>query len=851
MSVRALRRVANKAHQIEISDSETMFAGGVDVSAAAAAVVFPTATTLTIGGASTENNFSGDLNADGGIDRSSAAALDIAGSGANATSVNLGTGDAVTGVTVGGGAGYTGSTIGKSGETDTILGDLVINGNLTIAGDAFQGAVENSAYADNHLYLNAGYETTSAQTAGLVANYLPLATNDTVAATGFVAGIAATSNPTVATTGAATFSVGQLIQISGADNANNNGVFEVLSHAANLLTIRGVGTTATVEDFTNNQFTTDTTVAGTIRQVSVSVMRSGVDGLWETAQGSVTGLTFADLATAAGSTLQSAYSASGAPATITTDATNDEFTVAGTAGLYVTGTGADNATAPVGFGFVVDTTGAYRLDSDAASNMNVTGANLDVTTTTSGAINVSSAGALNLDSASDASINSSAGNVNVANDAVAQTVNVATGAAAKTVNIGSQTGASSVTIDSGTGAINVGTGGQARSINIGTGAAAQTLVFGSTDTTSSVTINAGTGNIDIGTTAQARTANFATGGAAQTVTVGSTNGASSMTIDAGTGTISIGGSASARAINIGTGAAAQTVAVGSQNGASSLTLDSGTGNINIGTGAQARSINVGTGAAAQTVVVGSQTAGSATTIDSGTGNINIGTTIAKTIAIGNTTGATALDFDAGTGGVSINATAGGDIALTVASDAASDVTFAAHGSGAIPFNSATAGQTTLNGSLPQNVIGAINTIFTGSSSAGVVSNAVTAGAALAIGQCVYTTTTDDRVDVTDVSTDTAASEFIGICTTAAASAGDPVTVATQGLIDVQVEAATYVSGDAIYLSAATNGRATRTAPSASGNVVFRIGFAQTDIGVKTAGQTVKIHIARAVRFTLV
>lgn len=200
-----------------------------------------------------------------------------------------------------------GTTPGESPSThpakwtdilETVLGgDVTIGGNLIVEGDTVVNKTENVLISDNHLYLNNGYKTTSAQTGGLVVNYLPTATTDTIDTGGFTAGVAATSNPTAATVGAATFSVGDFIQIDGADDPSNNGLFEVLSHAANVLTIRGIGTTARVEDFTQNQFVTDTTVSGTITKVNVSVLRAGTDGAWETANGSSTGLTFSDFRT--------------------------------------------------------------------------------------------------------------------------------------------------------------------------------------------------------------------------------------------------------------------------------------------------------------------------------------------------------------------------------------------------------------------------------------------------------------------------------------------------------------------------------------------------------------------------
>lgn len=203
--------------------------------------------------------------------------------------------------------------LGVSGEVVRVMGDLVVDedvvitGDLTVSGTTTAVDVTNVLVEDNHLYLNQNYETASAETGGLVVNYLPIATTDTVDTGGFTAGVPATSNPTVATVGAATFSVGQFIQISGASDPTNNGLFEVLSHAANVLTIRGVGTTATVEDFTQDQFVTDSTVAGSITRVNIAVLRAGTDGIWETGLGATTPISFSDIGSGAGNSLQQAY----------------------------------------------------------------------------------------------------------------------------------------------------------------------------------------------------------------------------------------------------------------------------------------------------------------------------------------------------------------------------------------------------------------------------------------------------------------------------------------------------------------------------------------------------------------
>lgn len=197
---------------------------------------------------------------------------------------------------------------------DVLLDDnLTVAGNLNVLGATVTHEAETVLIADNHIYMNDGYTVNVAQTGGLVVNYLPTVIADTVNGA-FVAGVPAVSDPTVVTTGAATFALGDLIQISGSNEPENDGLYEVFSHAANLLTIRGIGLNPRVEDFTQDQFTADATVAGAITQVTVSVIRAGTDGLWEDGRGAVTPIVFLDIAHAPGGfvTLDFAYDAGGA-----------------------------------------------------------------------------------------------------------------------------------------------------------------------------------------------------------------------------------------------------------------------------------------------------------------------------------------------------------------------------------------------------------------------------------------------------------------------------------------------------------------------------------------------------------
>ncbi len=172
--------------------------------------------------------------------------------------------------------------------------DVQITGDLVVQGTTFSTLSENVLIAANYLHNNSDYTVAVAQTGGLTVRYLPTATADTVAGA-FTAGVAAVSNPTVVTTGVATFAVSDILAIDTANDPDNDGLFECLSHVGTLLTVRGIGTVGTIEDFTNNQFVADAVVAGTITKVNVSIIRSDTAGDWETGKGAVTGITFSNL----------------------------------------------------------------------------------------------------------------------------------------------------------------------------------------------------------------------------------------------------------------------------------------------------------------------------------------------------------------------------------------------------------------------------------------------------------------------------------------------------------------------------------------------------------------------------
>jgi hypothetical protein len=367
------------------------------------------------------------------------------GTDADDGAIDIGTGTTAGRViTIGNNTGTTGVAI-EAGSGNVLIDSplTTITGNLDVQGTTTTVDSETVLIADNHLYLNQNYEVASAQTGGLVVNYLPIASATAVSVGGFTAGVPAGANPTVNAAGG-TFATGDFIQISGAANIENEGLYEVLSYADPVLTVRGVGTVGTVEDFTQNQFTTDTTVQGSIVRVNISVIRAGTDGIWETGIGSATALTFNDLLTGATVTLQNAYEGGN---TITTSGAEGNVIVAGTESLQVTATNGLDVDTVADFDvttFDVQMTGTngFSIDGTAASNVSVTAGDLTLSTITSGSVLV--------DGTDGVEVNSSSGPINIGNDAVAQPINIGTGAAARTVTIGNNTGATGVVIDSGT-----------------------------------------------------------------------------------------------------------------------------------------------------------------------------------------------------------------------------------------------------------------------------------------------------------------------------------------------------------------------------------------------------------------
>jgi hypothetical protein len=201
-----------------------------------------------------------------------------------------------------------GGALAVTGQITT-SGNLIVDGDLVVKGDRIVNNIETVLVKDNFTYVNAGYTSTDAKVGGLAVNYLPTGTYALCSGAGVFTAGDGINDPQVTTdTGGsnATFSAGDLIQISGTLNGVNDGLYEVKDHTAGVLKIRSADI---VESFTDYQFTTDTDLNARIDHVNVSIIRAGDDGIWQTGHGNQTPIAFDDIASLSTQTLQAAYEA--------------------------------------------------------------------------------------------------------------------------------------------------------------------------------------------------------------------------------------------------------------------------------------------------------------------------------------------------------------------------------------------------------------------------------------------------------------------------------------------------------------------------------------------------------------
>ena len=110
-------------------------------------------------------------------------------------------------------------------------------------------------------------------------------------------------------------------------------------------------------------------------------------------------------------------------------------------------------TISIGTGAFADTVAIGNATGASAVTITSGTGNIALASTGTGDITINSDDTLLLDADGVLELNSSAGAINIGNDADAQAINVGTGGAARAITIGNKTGATAVTLDTGTGGI--------------------------------------------------------------------------------------------------------------------------------------------------------------------------------------------------------------------------------------------------------------------------------------------------------------------------------------------------------------------------------------------------------------
>lgn len=357
-------------------------------------------------------------------------------------------GSSATVGTLSAGATTVGSTLGITGNT-TVGGTLGVTGDATFSGDV---TVDGDFIADGD------FDITSADAISLTSTSdtnpaISLITNGGTAETIVLHATQGTSNTSIdllSTVGGVTLNGGQ---------ASFNAVNLTASNAAGGMTFLA-GTGGFSLGATNGNFLL-TTGTGAISIGNDSVAKTII-------MGNLTGATgFTIESGTTGLTLSSVGTINLASSGSVTVSSVNGVEINASAGAINIG---DNANAePINIG-----TSASARTITIGNNVSTTGL---VFVAGTGNISETSGGTWTISAVGAASIDSSAGAINIGTAANAQAINIGTGAAARTITVGNITGATSVVLNVGTGALNLGTSATAHATNVGSTTAGSTLVL--------------------------------------------------------------------------------------------------------------------------------------------------------------------------------------------------------------------------------------------------------------------------------------------------------------------------------------------------------------------------------------
>lgn len=168
------------------------------------------------------------------------------------------------------------------GTSATFSGDLVVQGNLISKGQV------DVLISDSFLDLNSGNTVSASATAGgLTINVKASGSAET--ATAFVAGVLATSAPSLTTSASSSLSAGDIVQISGSADGKNDGLFVVASVVGSTVTIKGIGGSAidfAKTPFVQNQFVAQTAQTASVTKVDLAVLAAS-NGLIQDSAGAI------------------------------------------------------------------------------------------------------------------------------------------------------------------------------------------------------------------------------------------------------------------------------------------------------------------------------------------------------------------------------------------------------------------------------------------------------------------------------------------------------------------------------------------------------------------------------------
>src|SRR3990167_4346357 len=169
------------------------------------------------------------------------------------------------------------SVTGAPGQNITITPasgyNLVVDGNLEITGTGTRTNINSVDLniKDNFIYLNSGYTSVTPLAGGIVSNIQSTGVSTTVD------GAAFSSTTVVEVTDTTGINVGSLVQVVDPNNPANAGIYQVDSLTATSITID----TAPSSEFSQVAFIADSTVAGTVNVVFVTVLRADETGDWQ------------------------------------------------------------------------------------------------------------------------------------------------------------------------------------------------------------------------------------------------------------------------------------------------------------------------------------------------------------------------------------------------------------------------------------------------------------------------------------------------------------------------------------------------------------------------------------------